>query len=194
MVSRWFNRRSLQTFIALVAVVGLGTKLTASCDVGDNAAPLPLPSVTSEPSATETVAPVTDSTEAHDGYLASLRNTMTNLYVLMPEIRNLLENPKIEDGLWGVELQEMAGGLGGIFDQLVARDPPDDWARYHLTLVSTVGSTAEFLDQSAESLINFEFMSFTSALAESRSSLDRLGERLAEYKALNPGWDLPPSS
>ena len=81
----------------------------------------------------------------------------------------------------------MSAGLSSIFDRLVGKDPPDDRVRYHLTLVSALGSTAENVNLMVDSLQGLDFQTFTTALRLSVQAIERLGETLQEYETLDPG-------
>ena len=140
----------------------------------------PTPTAPPTPEPTPTLSP-------EEAYLVSLRNTIITLRALTPEIQELLQAPHIDDGFWQVRIREMAAGLSSIFDRLVRKDPPDDWVRYHLTLVSALGSTTENLNLIVTSLSALDFRTFTTALGVSAQAIDRLGETLKEYETLDPG-------
>ena len=93
----------------------------------------------------------------------------------------------MDDGFWNIEIREMALGLSSIFDRLVGKDPPDDWVRYHLTLVSALGSTAENVDLVVTSLNALDFQTFTTALGVSVQALERLQETLQGVRNAGPG-------
>ncbi len=180
--------------LAITSIVTALTLLLAACDLGadEEAAPLVQPEL---PTSAATAAPTPTTAEAgtaDEAYLGFLRRTVINLRTLAPGLRDLLENPRVDDGFWGLRLREMTGGFSGMFDQLVARDPPDDWARYRLTLISALGSTVEGVGLAADAWANFDFPTFTSALEIGVRSLGRLDETLQEYELLDPGGAVPP--
>ena len=142
----------------------------------------PTPEVTAPPtpSAKPTLAP-------DEAYRAFLRSTVATLRALTPEVRELLQVARIDDGFWNIRIREMAAGLASIFDRLVGKDPPDDRVRYHLTLVSALGSTAENVNLMVDSLQGLDFQTFTSALRLSVQAIERLGETLQKYETLDPG-------
>ena len=170
-------------WIAAVAVI-----VAIACDVGGDqpVAPTPDPTATAvvtappTPSAKPTLAP-------DEAYRAFLRSTVATLRALTPEVRELLQVPRIDDGFWNIRIREMAAGLSSIFDRLVRKDPPDDRVRYHLTLVSALGSTAENVNLMVDSLEGLDFQTFTSALRLSVQAIERLGETLQKYETLDPG-------
>lgn len=122
-----------------------------------------------------------------EAYLAFLRSIVTTLRAITPEAHELVRAPRMDDGFWNIEIREMALGLSSIFDRLVGKDPPDDWVRYHLTLVSALGSAAENVDLVVTSLNALDFQTFTTALGVSVQALERLTETLQEYEAMDPG-------
>lgn len=169
---------------ALVAIAAL------ACDIGgdDPATPTPEPTPAATPTPTEPPTPTAVPTLAPDeAYEALLRSIVTTLRAITPEAHDLLTAPRLDDGFWNVEIREMALGLSSIFDRLVGKDPPDDWVRFHLTLVSALGSAAENVDLVVTSLNALDFQTFTTALGVSVQALERLTETLQEYEALDPG-------
>jgi len=169
---------------AVVAIVA------TACDIGGDEpatpTPEPTPVATPTPSAPPTPTPV-PTLSPDEAYLAFLRSTVTTLRAITPEVRELVRSPRLDDGFWNVEIREMAAGLSSIFDRLVGKDPPDDWVRYHLTLVSALGSTAENVSLIVTSLDSLDFQTFTTALGVSVQAADRLAETLQEYETLDPG-------
>ncbi len=161
-----------------------------ACDVGGDEpatpTPEPTPVATPTPAASPTPEP-TPTLSPEEVYLVRIRSTITTLRALTPEVRELIQVPRLDDGFWNVRLREMALGLSSIFDRLVGLDPPDDWVRYHLTLVSALGSTAENVNLIVTSLESLDFQTFTTALGVSAQAVDRLGETVQEYEALDPG-------
>ncbi len=168
--------------------------VTVACDVGGDepVAPSPEPTATvaptapPTPAATPTLTPV-PTLSPEEAYRAFLRSTVTTLRSLTPEIDALLKVPLIDDGFWNIRIREMAAGLSSIFDRLVGKDPPDDWVRYHLTLVSALGATSENLGLAINSLSGLDFQTFSRSLRLSVRAIDRLGETLQEYETLDPG-------
>ena len=176
-------------WIAAVAVM-----VAIACDVGGDepATPTPEPAATATatapptPAATPTLTPV-PTLAPDEAYRAFLRSTVATLRALTPEVRELLQVPRIDDGFWNIRIREMSAGLSSIFDRLVGKDPPDDRVRYHLTLVSALGSTAENVNLMVDSLQGLDFQTFTTALRLSVRAIERLGETLQEYETLDPG-------
>ncbi len=177
--------------IVLVAlIIAVVAVLATACDIGGDEpatpTPEPTPAATPTPAAPPTPTPV-PTLSPDEAYLAFLRSTITTLRAITPEARDLVRSPRLDDGFWNVEIREMALGLSSIFDRLVGKDPPDDWVRYHLTLVSALGSTAENVSLIVTSLDGLDFQTFTTALGVSVQAIDRLGETLQEYETLDPG-------
>ncbi|MCY3784077.1 MAG: hypothetical protein OXG79_09860 [Chloroflexi bacterium] len=176
--------------LIVALIVATAAIVTMACDVGGDEpatpTPEPLPIATPTPTAPPepTAVPTLSPEEA---YLAILRSIVTTLRAITPEAHDLLNAPRLDDGFWNVEIREMALGLSSIFDRLVGRDPPDDWVRYHLTLVSALGSTAENVNLVVTSLNSLDFQTFTTALGVSIQAIDRLLETLQEYETLDPG-------
>ena len=179
---------SLGVLIALSAAV--------ACDVGGDEpatpTPEPTPVVTPTPAAPPTPAPTptlvpTPTLSPEEIYLVTIRSIVTTLRALAPEISELVQNPNLDDGFWNVRIREMAAGLSSIFDRLVGRDPPDDWVRYHLTLVSDLGATADSLNLTVDSLAGLDFRTFTQALRRSNQAIERLTQTLQEYETQDPG-------
>ena len=164
--------------------------VATACDIGGDEpttpTPDPTPVATPTPAAPPTPTPV-PTLSPDEAYLAFLRSTVTTLRAITPEVRELVRSPRLDDGFWNVEIREMAAGLSSIFDRLVGKDPPDDWVRYHLTLVSALGSTAENVSLIVTSLDGLDFQTFTTALGVSVQAADRLSETLQEYETLDPG-------
>jgi len=161
-----------------------------ACDIGGDEPATPTPEPT--PAATPTPSPPPEPTAVptlapDEAYEAFLRSIVTTLRAITPEAHELVNAPRLDDGFWNIEIREMASGLSSIFDRLVGQDPPDDWVRYHLTLVSALGSTAENVTLIVTSLDGLDFQTFTTALGVSVQAVERLTETLQEYEALNPG-------
>ena len=171
----------------VTAVVAL---VAVACDIGgdESATPTPEPTPIATPTPTTPPTPTAVPTlSPEEAYLAFLRSTVTTLRAIAPEARELVHAPRMDDGFWNVEIREMAAGLSSIFDRLVGKDPPDDWVRYHLTLVSALGSTAENVTLVVTSLNGLDFQTFTTALGVSQQATERLMETLQEYETLDPG-------
>ena len=169
---------------ALVAIVAV------ACDIGGDepATPTPEPTPIATPTPTAPPTPTAVPTlSPEEAYLARIRSTVTTLRAIAPEAHELVRSPRLDDGFWNVEIREMAAGLSSIFDRLVGQDPPDDWVRYHLTLVSALGSTAENVTLVVTSLNGLDFQTFTTALDVSQQATERLMETLQEYETLDPG-------
>ena len=191
------NRYRRLARLVTVAWIAAATVLVAvACDVGGDEPTAPTPDPTDTPVATEAptpevTAPPTPSAKPtlapDEAYRAFLRSTVATLRALTPEVRELLQVPRIDDGFWNIRIREMAAGLSSIFDRLVGKDPPDDRVRYHLTLVSALGSTAENVNLMVDSLQGLDFQTFTSALRLSVQAIERLGETLQKYETLDPG-------
>ena len=181
--------------LALV-LTGIIVIMAPACDVSSSRATPPptAPTATTSPEPTEAVSGPAAPDHASDqkAYATFLENLLLNLRGLMPEVRELLDKPQIDDGFWGLRLTEAAGGLKGMFDQLVAKTPPDDRARYHLMLVAALGSTAESVDRTATAWSDFDFQTFTPALKTGRQSLDQLEVIVHKYGPIAPGT--PPAS
>lgn len=161
-----------------------------ACDIGGDEpatpTPEPVPAATPTPTTPPTPTPV-PTLSPDEAYVAFLRSIVTTLRAITPEARELVHAPRLDDGFWNIEIREMAFGLSSIFDRLVGKDPPDDWVRFHLTLVSALGSTAENVTLVVTSLDGLDFQTFTTALGVSVQAVDRLMETLQEYETLDPG-------
>ena len=176
--------------IPVALTIAVAAMVATACDIGGDEpatpTPEPVPVATPTPTAPPTPTPV-PTLSPDEAYLAFLRGTITTLRAITPEVRELVRSPRLDDGFWNVEIREMALGLSSIFDRLVGKDPPDDWVRYHLTLVSALGSTAENVSLIVTSLDGLDFQTFTTALGVSVQAADRLAETLQEYETLDPG-------
>ena len=180
----------LPQLVLFALIAGLIAIMAVACDVGGDepATPTPEPAPAATPTPTAPPEPTAVPTLSPDeAYLAFIRSTVTTLRAIGPEARELVRTPSMDDGFWNVEIREMAAGLSSIFDRLVGKDPPDDWVRYHLTLVSALGSTAENVTLVVTSLNALDFQTFTTALGVSGQAIDRLLETLQEYETLDPG-------
>lgn len=182
--------RTSAQFLTVALVAALVAIATLACDIGGDepATPTPEPVPIATPTPTSPPEPTAVPTLAPDeAYVAFLRSIVTTLRAITPEAHELLNAPRLDDGFWNVEIREMVAGLSSIFDRLVGKDPPDDWVRYHLTLVSALGSTAENVTLVVTSLDGLDFQTFTTALGVSIQAVDRLTETLQEYETLDPG-------
>ncbi|MCY4114151.1 MAG: hypothetical protein OXG33_09485 [Chloroflexi bacterium] len=176
--------------ILAALVIATAAIVVTACDIGGDepATPTPEPVPIATPTPTAPPEPTAVPTLAPDeAYLAFLRSIVTTLRAITPEAHDLLNAPRMDDGFWNIEIREMALGLSSIFDRLVGKDPPDDWVRYHLTLVSALGSTAENVELVVTSLNGLDFQTFTTALGVSVQAIERLQETLQEYETLDPG-------
>lgn len=169
-------------------ITAVAAIVAVACDIGGDepATPIPTPTALPTPAASPTPEP-TPTPTPEEIYRVRIRSTVATLRALTPEIRELVQMPRLDDGFWNVRMREMAAGLSSIFDRLVGQDPPDDWVRYHLTLVSALGSTAENVNLIVTSLDGLDFQTFTTALGVSAQAVERLGETLQEYETLDPG-------
>jgi hypothetical protein len=185
-----FPIRTVSHPVTIALIIATAAIVSVACDIGGDepATPTPEPAPAATPTPTAppepTAAPTLGPEEA---YLAFIRSTVTTLRAIVPEAHNLLNAPRMDDGFWNVQIREMAAGLSSIFDRLVGKDPPADWVRYHLTLVSALGSTAENVTLVVTSLDGLDFQTFTTALGLSVQAIDRLLETLQEYETLDPG-------